>query len=157
VPEVARKLGVLPNTLHKAIRAERLHQPRRKKVAGTSESEATSKSQRSETDSAAVMGYATTRSDERVAAARGVLAAAPILFETALSPQTLHVTLHRFRRHVKRARDLGLAHSTLHHQLAGEQPESGQVVWLMLKHGQMPTQIGLGQSCNRQEGRLTAS
>jgi transposase-like protein len=30
VPEVARKLGVLPNTLHKAIRAERLHQPPKK-------------------------------------------------------------------------------------------------------------------------------
>ena len=30
VPEVARKLGVLPNTLHKAIRAERLHQPQKK-------------------------------------------------------------------------------------------------------------------------------
>jgi transposase-like protein len=30
VPEVARKLGVLPNTLHKAIRTERLHQPKKK-------------------------------------------------------------------------------------------------------------------------------
>ena len=30
VPEVARKLGVLPNTLHKAIRAERLHQPKKR-------------------------------------------------------------------------------------------------------------------------------
>ncbi len=30
VPEVGRKLGVLPNTLHKAIRAERLHQPQKK-------------------------------------------------------------------------------------------------------------------------------
>jgi len=27
---VARKLGVLPNTLHKAIRAERLHQPKKR-------------------------------------------------------------------------------------------------------------------------------
>jgi transposase-like protein len=32
VPEVARKLGVLPNTLHKAIRAERLHQPKKKRM-----------------------------------------------------------------------------------------------------------------------------
>jgi len=30
VPEVARKLGVLANTLHKAIRAERLHQPKKR-------------------------------------------------------------------------------------------------------------------------------
>jgi transposase-like protein len=32
VPEVARKLGVLPNTLHKAIRTERLHQPKKKSM-----------------------------------------------------------------------------------------------------------------------------
>jgi transposase-like protein len=32
VPETARKLGVLPNTLHKAIRAGRLHQPLKKRV-----------------------------------------------------------------------------------------------------------------------------
>ena len=30
-PEVARKLGVLPNTLHKAIRAQRLHQPKKRR------------------------------------------------------------------------------------------------------------------------------
>jgi transposase-like protein len=30
VPAVARQLGVLPNTLHKAIRAERLHQPKKR-------------------------------------------------------------------------------------------------------------------------------
>ena len=30
VPEVARKLGVLPNTLHKAIRAQRLHHPKKR-------------------------------------------------------------------------------------------------------------------------------
>jgi transposase-like protein len=30
VPEVARKSGVLPNTLHKAIRAGRLHQPKKR-------------------------------------------------------------------------------------------------------------------------------
>lgn len=30
VPDVARKLGVWPNTLHKAIRAERLHQPKKR-------------------------------------------------------------------------------------------------------------------------------
>lgn len=32
VPEVARKLGVLPDTLHKAIRAKRLHQPKTKRI-----------------------------------------------------------------------------------------------------------------------------
>jgi len=32
VPEAARKAGVLPNTLHKAIRAERLRQPPKKTV-----------------------------------------------------------------------------------------------------------------------------
>ncbi|HEY5177134.1 MAG TPA: helix-turn-helix domain-containing protein [Terriglobales bacterium] len=32
VPDVARKLGVLPNTLHKAIRTERLHQAKKKIV-----------------------------------------------------------------------------------------------------------------------------
>jgi len=32
VPEVARKLGVLPDTLHKAIRAKRLHQPKKKRI-----------------------------------------------------------------------------------------------------------------------------
>ena len=30
VPDVARKLGVLPNTLHKAIRTERLHQAKKR-------------------------------------------------------------------------------------------------------------------------------
>ena len=57
-------------------------------------------------------------------------------------PQPLHVSLHRFRRHVKRARNFGLAHRTVHHQLTGEQPESGQVLLRMLKHGQMPIQVG---------------
>jgi transposase-like protein len=30
VPEVAKAVGVLPNTLHKAIRAGRLHQPKKR-------------------------------------------------------------------------------------------------------------------------------
>ena len=30
VPDVARKLGVLPDTLHKAIRAKRLYQPKKR-------------------------------------------------------------------------------------------------------------------------------
>ena len=80
VPEVGRQLGVLPNTLHKAIRQGRLHQARPPAAAAEA---ASTKSARSETDSAAPMGYATTRSEERVAAARGVLASAPIRFEAA--------------------------------------------------------------------------
>ena len=44
---------------------------------------ASSKSERSETDSTAAMGYATTRADERVAAAMGLLSSAPIQFEAA--------------------------------------------------------------------------
>lgn len=41
------------------------------------------KSERSEQDSTALMGYATTRAEERVAAAMGALASAPIEFEAA--------------------------------------------------------------------------
>jgi hypothetical protein len=59
----------------------------------------------------------------------------------AAFPQSLHITLHRFRRHVKSARDLGLAHRSIHHQLTGEQPEGGQVFLRMLKHRQMPIQV----------------
>jgi len=81
VPEVGRQLGILPNTLHKAIRAGRLHQAR--PAVATTTAAASTKSERSETDSAAPMGYATTRSEERVAAAMGVLSRAPIRFEAA--------------------------------------------------------------------------
>ena len=81
VPEVGRELGVLPNTLHKAIRQGRLHQAR--KVAGTAVVPTTTKSERSEMDSTAAMGYATQRSEERVAASMGALASAPIRFEAA--------------------------------------------------------------------------
>jgi hypothetical protein len=82
VPEVGRLSGVLPNTLHKAIRQGRLHQARGN-ASATAEQPASSKSERSETDSVAAMGYATTRSEERVAAAMGMLACAPIQFEAA--------------------------------------------------------------------------
>jgi transposase-like protein len=77
VPEVARELDVLPNTLHKAIRSGRLH----KAKTIVPEVVSSTKSARSEADSDAEMGYATTRSLERVAAALGVLEAAPIQFE----------------------------------------------------------------------------
>lgn len=79
VPEVAREVEVLPNTLHKAIRSGRLHktniEPTVREVG------VSTKSDRSDADSVADMGYATTRSLERVAAALGALEAAPIKFE----------------------------------------------------------------------------
>ena len=82
VPEVGRELEVLPNTLHKAIRCGRLH--RGKIEATVTEVAVSTKSHRSEADSAAEMGYATTRPLERVAAAMGALEAAPIQFEPAV-------------------------------------------------------------------------
>jgi hypothetical protein len=44
---------------------------------------ASTKSERSESDSVAAMGYATTRTSERVAAAMGLLASAPVQFQAA--------------------------------------------------------------------------
>src|SRR5947209_9159023 len=79
VPEVARELEILANTLHKAIRAGRLSQQKKR----THGSALSSKSERSQIDSQAPMGNATTRSLERVAAALGMLASAPIEFQTA--------------------------------------------------------------------------
>jgi hypothetical protein len=81
VPEVGRELKLLPNTLHKAIRQGRLHRVRG--GAGPGEEVGNTKSERSAIDSAATMGYATTRSDERVAASMGMLSSAPIRFEAA--------------------------------------------------------------------------
>jgi hypothetical protein len=81
VPVVGRELGVLPNTLHKAIRQGRLNPARQQ--AGMVIAPATSKSERSEADSAAVMGYATQRSEERLAASIGALACGEVRFEAA--------------------------------------------------------------------------
>jgi hypothetical protein len=81
VPVVGRELGVLPNTLHKAIGQGRLNPARQQ--AGMVIAPATSKSERSEADSAAVMGYATQRSEERLAASIGTLASAEVRFEAA--------------------------------------------------------------------------
>lgn len=77
VPEVAEGSGVKANTLHKAIRAGRL--PRVKKKESPNPTSIPTQSERSEIDSRAVMGYAATRTDERVAASLG-LASAPIEF-----------------------------------------------------------------------------
>lgn len=79
MPEVARELDVLPNTLHKAIRSGRLHKA--KAEPKREEAVVSTKSERSQADSAADMSYATTRPLERVAATLGALEAAPIEFE----------------------------------------------------------------------------
>jgi transposase-like protein len=81
VPEIAQRLQVKANTLNVAIRQGRLGKPER--PAGAGPAPASTKSERSEADSAAPMGYATTRSLERVAAAMGMLEAAPIEFAAA--------------------------------------------------------------------------
>ena len=87
VPEVGRQLGLLPNTLHKAIRAGRLQQRFKKKDAGAvaaavgAPTVATTKSARSQEDQAAPLGCATVRTLERVAASLGRLHGAPIEFE----------------------------------------------------------------------------
>src|SRR5258708_35470512 len=54
-----------------------------KKALSRHEDTASNKSERSEIDSCAPMGYGATRSLERVAAAMGELQAAPIVFEAA--------------------------------------------------------------------------
>ncbi len=69
VPEVGRELNLLPNTLHKAIRQGRLH--RVQSGAAPVAVAGNSKSERSEIDSAATMGYATTRTEERVGGGDG--------------------------------------------------------------------------------------
>ncbi len=82
VPEVGRLSGVLPNTLHKAIRQGRLHRARGN-TSATTEQPASSKSERSATGSVAPMGYATRRSEERVAAAMGTVVTSPTPFGTS--------------------------------------------------------------------------
>ena len=89
VPEVARETGVLANTMHKAIRQGRLRQAANASVGeigakvSTEIADTSTKSERSDIDSEAVMGCGATRSEERVMAAMGVLTSAPIRFEAA--------------------------------------------------------------------------
>ena len=75
---MAEELGVLANTLHKAIHAGRLRRPQKN---GDSATPVSDKSERSQTGSEAPMGNAATRSLEPVAAAMGELGAAPIKFQ----------------------------------------------------------------------------
>jgi hypothetical protein len=79
VPEVGRRVGILANTLHKAIRDGRLIHNVKKIISDSSV--ASTKSQRSALDKEAPMGYGTTRTLERMAAAIGMLDGAPIEFE----------------------------------------------------------------------------
>ena len=79
VPEVGRQLGILSNTLHKAIRAGRLRPGKKKDPSN--DAIASSKSERGVADIQAPLGRATTRSLERVAASVGILHGAAIEFE----------------------------------------------------------------------------
>ena len=79
VPEVAAQLGVLGNTIHKAIRSGRLHASQNNEAVTTTT--VTNKSERNQIDGEAAMGTGATRSLERVAAAMGQLESAPIEFE----------------------------------------------------------------------------
>ena len=82
VPDAARRLGILTNTLHKAIRAGRLHKGGKKdKGRWAAEGSGRTASQRSVADSEAALGCATTRTLERMAAAIGVFHGAPVEFE----------------------------------------------------------------------------
>jgi hypothetical protein len=84
VPEVGRELSLLPNTLHKAIRQGRLYRARGGASAGLADAmPGNSKSERSEIDSSASMGYAATRTEERTAASQGLLSSATVRFEPA--------------------------------------------------------------------------
>jgi hypothetical protein len=79
VPEVAQATNIKANTLHKAIRAGRL--PRVKKKDSTlNPPSLPTQSERSVVDRAAVMGNGTTRAEERVAAALGLVSEAKIQF-----------------------------------------------------------------------------
>jgi len=78
--EVADELGVLADTLRKAINQGRLHQtaPDEKPTPSISSSD---KSDRSLEDASAEMGNACTRPEERVLASVGMLSGAPTRFE----------------------------------------------------------------------------
>jgi prepilin-type processing-associated H-X9-DG protein len=78
--EVADQLDVRYDTLRKAINQGRLHEPSRVATPDVPQ-KASDKSERSVADTAAEMGVACTRPEERVLAAMGVLPGAPTRFE----------------------------------------------------------------------------
>ena len=82
--ELAQALEVLPNSLHKAIRSDRLHPSQKESSRCQRDRPGGQHQERTKGKrSAASMGYATTRTDERVAAAMGLLASAPARFQSA--------------------------------------------------------------------------
>src|SRR5436309_3325943 len=82
VPDVSSELKVLANTLHKGDPRVAFACPSKKNGLGSTTVVPT-KSERSQSDSEAPMGYGTIRTLERIAAAMGLLASAPIEFQTA--------------------------------------------------------------------------
>ncbi len=83
VPAIGAQLGVLPNTIHKAIRAGGLKKKSVGRPIPSAVDEASSQGERSIADGEAAMGVGTTRSMERVAAALGALEQAETRFERA--------------------------------------------------------------------------
>lgn len=78
--EVADELGVLQDTIRKAINQERLHEPVLDESLALPQS-TRDKSDRSLADATAEMGNACTRPEERVLASMGMLSGAPTRFE----------------------------------------------------------------------------
>jgi prepilin-type processing-associated H-X9-DG protein len=81
VPEVAQRLGVLRNTLGKAVRAGRVRKPG---AATPGEAAASTKSERSAADQAAEMGVGASNVGERLAASVGRGGEASVEFERAV-------------------------------------------------------------------------
>jgi prepilin-type processing-associated H-X9-DG protein len=82
LPEVAQRLGVLRNTLAKAVRAGRVRKPGA--AAPQEATEASTKSERSAADQAAEMGVGASRVGERLAASVGLGGEARLEFERAV-------------------------------------------------------------------------
>lgn len=81
MPEISRQTGVLANTIHKAIRFGRLRAGAKKDPPARAL--ICTQSQRRVEDQNAPLGCATTRSEERLLAALGLLRTAPVQFECA--------------------------------------------------------------------------
>lgn len=90
VAEVAQRLGVLQNTLAKAVRAGRI---RRRGVAAAGAAEASTKSERSQADQAAEMGVGARNVGERLAASVGRGGEASVAFAHAVDVANAGVVL----------------------------------------------------------------
>ena len=85
VPNVAKELGIKPDTLGKAVAAGKLRKTKKKDTQSSTRDLATSsKSERNREDVQASMGMAATNSIDRVAASIGLLGEVEPVFETAL-------------------------------------------------------------------------